>query len=360
MENKGLGIVELGVLGIIALAIYQKIFAPPIENLKLELISVYNSLPLLFVQWKFWLTIFIILLPFIIYLNYKLNLYFINWKEKRKLKKKILKEKIDSQRNERINLKVLILTPIDNLNAQDIKELKDKLEYYQEEYSDLDKDISDKIREINFELPILRKKERINQLNHEEDVKEKRILEMEELIRKKELQAREFEETSLNKLNAGDTKVFLEEDLTQKEKALLLKNGYKRAYEFCVFEQDYVRVLVKPTMKHSVTHTFLVWSAVKMISKLNGTSNVFDWDTRESDITFKYHNKNFAVEIETGTLLSKKVQLRAKIDYLNSRYKNRWMIVVSKKSLLSKYRKFGLVSSRSEFQKKLKNLLKSA
>ena len=93
---------------------------------------------------------------------------------------------------------------------------------------------------------------------------------------------------------------------------------------------------------------------------MKGVYNVFDWDTREADVCFKYFKKDLAVEIETGTLLSKKVQLRNKIDYLQSKYKDRWIILVSKKSIASKYSKFGNVTTRVDAPKKLKKLLKSA
>ena len=137
-----------------------------------------------------------------------------------------------------------------------------------------------------------------------------------------------------------------------------MKHDYKRAYEYCLDKQDFIHILVKPAMKHSVAHTFLVWSAMKMLTKINGISNVLDWDTRESDITFRYNNKKFALEIETGTLLKKKIQLRAKVDYLNEKYKDNWMIIVSKKNLVPKYSQFGRVSSRSDVPKKLKKMLK--
>jgi hypothetical protein len=127
-----------------------------------------------------------------------------------------------------------------------------------------------------------------------------------------------------------------------------------------VEKQKYLSVLIKPTMHHSKTHTFLVWSVKNLLRKTKGISNILDYDTREADINFRYNREVFALEIETGTLLSKKHQLRAKVDYLNERYSDRWMFVVSNKNLLSKYRKFGVVSSRSELPRKLKKLLKSA
>jgi uncharacterized protein YjiS (DUF1127 family) len=171
---------------------------------------------------------------------------------------------------------------------------------------------------------------------------------------------KERKENKLKYLNVDNTPVFIKSDLTKSERKLLLENGYSHCNEFCVEKQKYLSVLIKPTMHHSKTHTFLVWSVKNLLRKTKGVSNILDYDTREADINFRYNHLLFALEIETGTLLSKKHQLRAKVDYLNEKYSDRWMFVVSNKNLLPKYREFGVASSRSELPKKLKKLLKTA
>lgn len=293
------------------------------------------------------------------YFNYKANKWIIKKNEERRVRKEQLKKDIREAR-ELLSLDV---------NYLDSDELKEHLEKLGEILGKIESDkgnvelkqrIEQSINEIGTEIPIVIRKEKVDKLRQEEYEHKESIKELEEMERQKLLDIRNLEETSLRKLNAQDNPVFIESDLTQKEKALLMKYRYKRAYEYCLDKQVFVYVLVKPTMRHSITHTFLVWSAKRMLNKLNGVTDVLDWDTRETDITFKYNKKEFALEVETGTLLKKKSQLRNKIDYLNSKYKERWMIIVSKKNLVSKYNQFGRVASRSEVPKKLKKLLKSA
>lgn len=343
-----------GILFFISIAIDNWV-TPYFEQIKQDFISAQISMQFLVTQWKFWLSIFVIITLFLILISFKI----INWIAQRKFNKLLAEEKRELEeklrKNEMEEIEKIGSTPTYGLNSKELREIRTQLERKLKDSWDLD--VRDQIfsymRKLSNEIETTERNEKLEYF-------ENRLAESKLKLEENERKNREYEETSLKKLNASNTPVFLEEDLTEKDKTLLLKHGYKRAYEFCVFEQENVHVFVKPTMKHSVTHTFLVWSAVKMISKINGTSNVYDWDTREADVSFKYHDKYFAVEIETGTLLSKRVQLRRKIDYLNSRYKNRWMIIVSKKSLLSKYRKFGFTSCRSEFPDKMKKLLKSA
>lgn len=328
-------------------------------------LSAYHSLqiimPLAVRSVKFYSALFIILLPFILIANYKLHYKLIKWKEKRKSRKQAMKDRIIYLSNKRKEVIDVIEKPIENLTSIKLKEIKNILYFYIDKnyFPELKDKISDKISKIKSEIPLVVRRERISELSAMESLAEKRVQLMEEEIQQREIKLRNFEETSLRKLNANDNNVYVESDLAEKEKDLLMKYGYKRAYEYCVYEKDYIRVLVKPTMKHSVTHTFLVWSVMRILLEMKDVTNIVDHDTRDADITFQFKKKRFALEIETGTLLSKKVQLRAKIDYLNSRYKDHWMIIVSKKALLSKYSKFGPVSSRAEVEKRLQKLLKN-
>lgn len=331
-----------------------------------ELALAHHSLqiliPIIIRNWKFYIVLFVFSLPFLIYYNYQLMYKLIKWKEDKKNREAELKAKEETILKEKREIKRLVYNTAIDLSYKELKELRKRLRLAEasELFSDLKDDISNKIGKIELALPVVRQKEEISHLDIKEELAKERVEQLDMQIKDKEIELRNFEDTSLRKLNADDNPVFIEELMTENEKNLLMKYDYKRAFEYCVCEQDYIHVLVKPTMKHSITHTFLVWSVKKFVSKMIDVTNVVDWDTRDPDITFKYKKKDFALEIETGTLLKKQRQLRAKIDYLNNRYKNRWMIIVSKKTLMPKYRRFGPVSARSELEKKLKKLLKSA
>jgi len=212
-------------------------------------------------------------------------------------------------------------------------------------------------------------KRRLEEIHQDELDMKRREREYQERLRQEEIEEAErrklwaIEERKRNKLREleeDETNVFVKSDLTRSEIDVLAENEYNHCNEFCVDQQKSLSVLVKPTMQHSNTHTFLVWSVKTMLSKVKGVSGIEEFETREADIRFRYHGMPFAIEVETGTLLSKKHQLRNKVLYLNQKYPERWLFLVSNKNLLPKYRKFGAVSSRSELPKKLKKLLNSA
>ena len=210
--------------------------------------------------------------------------------------------------------------------------------------------------------------DRIKELEEEKEIESKRnelydlrdeIRELEKEKSRKEFELEESNDKALRLMNTSNNPVFIKSNLSKKQIDLLLDHDYSYLNEYCVEHGRIIQTLVKPTSNHSKTHTFLVWSVKRYLNKLKEVSNVHDYDAVEADIVFKCRDQKFALEIETGTLLSKKFQLTQKVDYLNGKYKDRWMFIVSNKNLLSRYRKFGVVTSRSELPKRLKKLLKS-
>lgn len=122
-------------------------------------------------------------------------------------------------------------------------------------------------------------------------------------------------------------------------------------------ERKIITVLVNPPLNHSPTHTFLVWSAKKLLEKIKGVSSIIDHDTKYADVTFRFKNEYYALEIETGSLLFHKKRLIEKVEFLDSKFNGKWFFIVSNKTLVSKYRKFGPATRRSEVEKRLSKML---
>jgi len=158
-------------------------------------------------------------------------------------------------------------------------------------------------------------------------------------------------------MNLEENPVFKKSKLNKKQLRILLEEGYKQVNEYCVKEKKVIAVLVKSILNHSSTHTFLVWSAKKVLEEYEEIEEIVDHETRDADLTFKFKNKLYALEIETGTLLRKKKQLNEKIKFLNKKYKNKWIIIVSKRDLVQKYKKFGLCTQRKWVCKNLDKML---
>jgi hypothetical protein len=153
-----------------------------------------------------------------------------------------------------------------------------------------------------------------------------------------------------------DISVIKKEGLSKEKIQTLIRKGYKQVNEYCLYEQKIIPVLVYPPLKHSPTHTFLVWSAKKLLKKY-GIRTINSFKTRSADIKFKYKNRYYAIEIETGKSIRHKKRMIEKVNFLNSEFENRWFFIVSNKNLLLKYKKFGIATQRSEVTKTLEKVL---
>lgn len=186
---------------------------------------------------------------------------------------------------------------------------------------------------------------------------EKEIEELERQKREKFYQEEERKEMILFQLKVEDNLVFKRERLNKKEVSVLLENGYSQVNEFCVYEKKRISVLVKPELRHTANHTFLIWSAKRLLKKTKGVSKIRETLTRDADIIFEFNGKNYALEIETGNLLRKHEQLKEKIAYMNKKYPSRWMFIVSNRDFLTKFRKFGHTTERKGVWENLAKML---
>lgn len=165
-------------------------------------------------------------------------------------------------------------------------------------------------------------------------------------------------EDILGSLNLSKT-VFCKRELDKKEIIALLDEGYRQVNEYDVLEKRVIPVLVKRVGNHSVAHVFLVWSVKRLIESF-GIEDVKECLTVDADLIFKFNKKKYAIEVELGSLLGKKEQLKNKIKDLNEKYPERWTFVVSHRDLLKKYKKFGVSCSRANVGEKLSKMLKIA
>jgi len=194
-------------------------------------------------------------------------------------------------------------------------------------------------------------------INAEKEEKQRALEEKEEMIRNR---LENDKNEILERLNADSNRVFQRNKLKEKEINALLGSEYNFVNEYSILEKRRIPVLIKPFGNHSFSHEFLVWDLKRLLDKTNGIKNIQEHLTRDADITFIFNNKTFALEVETGKLLSKHNQLKEKIDYLNKKYSKRWMFIVSHRNLAAKYRKFGLTSARSRMSENLQKMLQIA
>ncbi|VVB80482.1 Uncharacterised protein [uncultured archaeon] len=254
-------------------------------------------------------------------------------------------------------VKKLIKTDIDYLGSERSKELLLNLQNFdEEEYPE----IIEKIEQVEERTVEAKREEKLSEFKQREEELKRSIAEKEQEEKEKIEKLDDDKQEILNRLEIYDNYVYKKDGLSNREIEALKSEEYTLENEFCVFEQKRINILIKPPTNHSVHHAFLVWSVNKLLSKNRKISRIDEKLSVDADIIFEYEKKMFAIEVETGSLLRKTEQMKEKVGYLNRKYPEKWIFLVSNKELYPKYKKFGLTATRKDFAKKLEKLLKSS
>jgi hypothetical protein len=279
-------------------------------------------------------------------------------KEKRRNEAERIKKNINWLEDlSRANVSSMNLNQLKNLLSQ-LRRSENLMDSsYAEGYKER---LGEKWEECTRRMSIETHKERIQWLKEEEAEKIEQIKEYEKIEKEKQIRLEDKREDTLRRLESSYNYVFKKDDLSNPEIEALKSEGYSLENEYCVFENKRINVLIKSPTNHSNHHTFLVWSVKRLLEKNRKVSHIDEHLSVDADITFKFGEKYFAIEVETGNLLRKKDQLTEKIGYLKRKYSDRWIFLVSNKELLSKYNKFGLTATRKDMEKKLKKLLEDS
>ena len=304
-------------------------------------------------DWTYGVLLGLFLVAFIYY-NYKFHKSLFAWQKRRRE----YREKVQSQKRfcERFLKETFQKYSLEELKTR-IKEIE---EYpFVKEVREYRDEVDEKLTEARRVLEEKQHKEEISKMKEEKDQLQEEIQELrhEKIIESNDEKARKREIKGLLDFR---NKVFLKEELDDDKTEIILEEGYEQANEYDVVKKRIMPVLVKKIMNHSRTHTFLVWSVMQLLDEMKEVDDVEEHETKDADITFKYKGKTYALEVETGTLLEKKKQTKAKISYLNYKYPERWMFIVSNKNLLPIYRTLGLATSRNGVAKKLEKMLKNS
>ena len=83
------------------------------------------------------------------------------------------------------------------------------------------------------------------------------------------------------------------------------------------------------------------------------------YTTKKPDIVFQIKNKRYAIEVETGSALSKVDRIEEKIKLLNQDYEE-WFFVITNKNKVKDYKKYGNAVDKRYVKLRLNKLLKLA
>jgi conjugal transfer ATP-binding protein TraC len=126
--------------------------------------------------------------------------------------------------------------------------------------------------------------------------------------------------------------------LKKEERDFLLRKKYKVSEQKSMTSRIKKKYLIRPAHNESDKHFFTIHD-IKIYLEKKGI-DVKTFVTKKPDLTFEKDGKKWAIEVETGSMLTRKKVFEEKVKELNKNY-NRWTFVLLDKNQMKKYQQYG-------------------
>ena len=160
-----------------------------------------------------------------------------------------------------------------------------------------------------------------------------------ELIQENKNEKKEFTQKKKRvRINVDKTKRFFRlSEINKHEEKFLLEKNYQKAEFRSIVTQKKEIFLLKPRHNETLKHHFVTYDTAEYLVKKGYKVEMFT--TKKPDIVFSKGNKKYAIEVETGSGLSKISRMKEKLQVLKNY--DGWFFVVTNKNKIAKYREFG-------------------
>ncbi len=134
-----------------------------------------------------------------------------------------------------------------------------------------------------------------------------------------------------------DQRFFRKNNLNKEEIKYLLSKGYHEAIFDSLVSNKKETFLLQPRHNESLTHLFTIYDLAEYLEKKGYSTEKYA--TKKPDIVLRKGNKKFAIEVETGAVLSKVSRMKEKLEVLKNY--DGWFFVVTDRNKVKKYKEFG-------------------
>ncbi len=131
---------------------------------------------------------------------------------------------------------------------------------------------------------------------------------------------------------------FRKEGMKKDNLDYLLSKGYQISKHNSLVTNKEEEFILQPRHNESINHLFYTYDIAEYLEKKG--IEVKKYVTKKPDLVFNIRNKKYAIEIETGSMLTRRKALDERKIYLNKNY-DKWFFVVTNKNKVSDYRKYG-------------------
>lgn len=142
-------------------------------------------------------------------------------------------------------------------------------------------------------------------------------------------------------------------NLADEEKKYLKNKGFVEESFKSIISNKKENYLLKPRFNETKTHLFVIYDIKNYLERKKIEVELYA--TKKPDVVFTYKNKKYALEVETGAVLTKISRMKEKLDMLKDY--NSWAFVVTNPNKVGKYKKFGKAIDVRYIRRYLKKVL---
>ena len=151
-----------------------------------------------------------------------------------------------------------------------------------------------------------------------------------------------------------DKNVYLERELSKKQRDELAEREYKRLKISAFGDSGASYYLVKPRWNEGKEHAFFCFLIEAELKKRGKRAELHITDG--PDVVFRHKGHTYCIDVETGTNIARsREKVERKFGYYARDY-HRSYIFVTKKKLKYKYSRYGIVVTRAKLKKVLKSV----
>jgi type IV secretory pathway VirB4 component len=153
-----------------------------------------------------------------------------------------------------------------------------------------------------------------------------------------------------------DKRLYRKKELNREEATYLLSQGYVAFSQKSLASGKKEDFLLKKRHNESLNHMFTVYNIAEYLEKRG--IKVSMYATQMPDLVFNLHGKPYAIEVETGSVMTNMKKFEEKVTSLKKNYGTNWSFVVTNRNFISKYRSYGKTMDLRGIRNSLNKLVK--
>jgi len=154
-----------------------------------------------------------------------------------------------------------------------------------------------------------------------------------------------------------DQRAYLKSELNEADLRYLETSGFKEVRQTGISGKKQAYMVIDD--KHeSPSHIICIKEIIDYLKQF--TQEIRTYRTVKPDIVFDVNGKEFAIEVETGSVIKDKKKFQNKLNLLNKKFGDNWYFFVTNRDISKYYSKYGKLMDKRTIKTKIDKIIKNS